>query len=144
MAIFQFFLPPGKLIEVIFFSCPPENFLWYLSTTYQNFIEIWKTFTKYYCIRKNFLALKAREAAKWPRTFYMVLTVHFCSCQMLYILSAGAWLLPWFLLNNYNLWRYAVQHYIVLPPRQIKSTVRLCQRIKNRRRQIQTFDQSNN
>ena len=28
-----------------------------------------------YCIRKNILALKAREAAKWPRTFYMVLTV---------------------------------------------------------------------
>ena len=25
---------------------------------------------------KNFVALKAREAAKWPRTFYMVLTVH--------------------------------------------------------------------
>ena len=33
---------------------------------------------------------------------------------------------------------------IILPPRQIKSTVRLCQRIKNRRRQIQTFDQNNN
>ena len=32
----------------------------------------------------------------------------------------------------------------ILPPRQIKSTVRLCQRIKNRRRQIQTFDQNNN
>ena len=32
----------------------------------------------------------------------------------------------------------------VLPPRQIKSTVRLCQRIKNRRRQIQTFDLNNN
>ena len=29
-----------------------------------------------YCIRKNILALKAREAAKWPRTFYMVLTVY--------------------------------------------------------------------
>ena len=27
----------------------------------------------------------------------------------------------------------------LLPPRQIKSTVRLCRRIKNRRRQIQTF-----
>ena len=32
----------------------------------------------------------------------------------------------------------------LLPPRQIKSTVRLCRRIKNRRRQIQTFDQNNN
>ena len=32
----------------------------------------------------------------------------------------------------------------VLPPRQIKSTVRLCRRIKNRRRQIQTFDLNNN
>ena len=32
----------------------------------------------------------------------------------------------------------------LLPPRQIKSTVRLCQRRKNRRRQIQTFDQNNN
>ena len=31
----------------------------------------------YYWIRKNVLALRAREAAKWPRTFYMVLTVHF-------------------------------------------------------------------
>ena len=29
--------------------------------------------------------------------------------------------------------------YWILPPRQIKSTVRLCQRIKNRRRQIQTI-----
>ena len=35
-------------------------------------------------------------------------------------------------------------HYVVLPPRQIKSTVWLCGRIKNRRRQIQTFDQINN
>ena len=34
--------------------------------------------------------------------------------------------------------------YVVLPPRQIKSTVRLCRRIKNRRRQIQTFDLNNN
>ena len=33
---------------------------------------------------------------------------------------------------------------IVLPPRQIKSTVRLCRRIKSRRRQIQTFDLNNN
>ena len=33
---------------------------------------------------------------------------------------------------------------IILPPWQIKSTVRLCQRIKNRRRQIQTFDLNNN
>ena len=32
----------------------------------------------------------------------------------------------------------------ILPPRQIKSTVWLCGRIKNRRRQIQTFDQNNN
>ena len=28
---------------------------------------------------KNFLALKAREAARWPRTFYMVLTVILCT-----------------------------------------------------------------
>ena len=28
------------------------------------------------CIRKNLLALKARKAAKWPRTFCMVLTVY--------------------------------------------------------------------
>ena len=35
-------------------------------------------------------------------------------------------------------------YYYILPPRQIKSTVRLYQRIKNRRRQIQTFDQNNN
>ena len=34
--------------------------------------------------------------------------------------------------------------YQILPPRQIKSTVWLCGRIKNRRRQIQTFDQNNN
>ena len=33
---------------------------------------------------------------------------------------------------------------LILIPRQIKSTVRLCQRIKNRRRQIQTFDPNNN
>ena len=33
--------------------------------------------------------------------------------------------------------------YVVLPPRQIKSTVRLCQRIKSRIRKIQTFDQNN-
>ena len=32
----------------------------------------------------------------------------------------------------------------ILPPRQIKSTVRLCRRVKNRRRQIQTFDLHNN
>ena len=32
----------------------------------------------------------------------------------------------------------------ILPPRQVKSTVRLCQRIKNRRRQIQTFDLNKN
>ena len=30
---------------------------------------------------KNILALKAREAAKWPRTFYMVLTVVMSNCS---------------------------------------------------------------
>ena len=35
-------------------------------------------------------------------------------------------------------------YYVVLPPRQIKSTVWLCGRIKNRRRQKQKFDQNNN
>ena len=45
MAIFQFFLPPGKLIEVNFFLVPTRKFLWHLGTTYKNFIKIWKTFT---------------------------------------------------------------------------------------------------
>ena len=64
------------------------------------------------------------KAAKWPLTltFYMVLTV----LLLLVYLYGTFWI-------GY-----------VLPPRQIKSTVRLCQRIKNRRRQIQTFDLNNN
>ena len=43
------------------------------------FERYWKV---YYCIRKNFIALKVRKAAKWPRTFYMVWTV---SCHNLYL-----------------------------------------------------------
>ena len=39
---------------------------------------------------------------------------------------------------------FHVQAFVLLPPRQIKSTVRLYRRIKNRRRQIQTFDLHNN
>ena len=45
MAIFQFFLPPGKLIEVIFFLVPTRKILCYLAKTYKNFIKINKTFT---------------------------------------------------------------------------------------------------
>ena len=45
MAIFKFFLPPGKLIEVIFFLVPTRKILWYLTTNYENFIKIDKTFT---------------------------------------------------------------------------------------------------
>ena len=44
MAIFQFFLPPGKLIEVICFLVPTRKILWYLTNTYKNFVKIWKYF----------------------------------------------------------------------------------------------------
>ena len=116
MAIFQFFLPPRKFIEVevIFFSRAHQKkfmtfehnltkfhqnlknfysikfydaFVKVESEHFHNFINkklvvsifvtnIFERYEKvYYCIRKNFWALKAREATKWPRTFYMVLTV---------------------------------------------------------------------
>ena len=97
-----------------FFSRAHQKKLWYLSTTYENFIKIWKTFTKknFMTLSSNWkvkifttllikswsyqflslidlksikkfiiasakknLALKAKKAAKWPRSFYMVLTV---------------------------------------------------------------------
>ena len=45
-------------------------------------------------------------------------------------------------LNDLNVGVFLLS--VLLPPRQIKSTVRLCQQIKNRRRQTQTFDQNNN
>ena len=47
MAIFQFFMPPEKLIEVLevnFFLMPTRKKLWYVSTTSENFIKIWKIF----------------------------------------------------------------------------------------------------
>ena len=42
MAIFQFFLPPGKFIEVFFFSFPPEKFSDISPQLYGNFIKIEK------------------------------------------------------------------------------------------------------
>ena len=47
MAIFQFFLPPGKLIEVNFFLVSTRKKLWYATTTSENFIKIQKFLTTY-------------------------------------------------------------------------------------------------
>ena len=45
-AFFSFFLLAGKLIKVIFFLVPTRKFLWCLTTTYEIFIKIYKTFTR--------------------------------------------------------------------------------------------------
>ena len=51
MAIFQFFLPPGKLIEVFFFSCPPEKFY-----------DIWAQLTKMSSKSEKLLLIKFYDA----------------------------------------------------------------------------------
>ena len=44
MAIFQFFLPPGKLIEVFFFLVPTRNFFMIFDQNLQKFHQNLKNF----------------------------------------------------------------------------------------------------
>ena len=52
MAIFQFFLPPGKLIEVIFFLVPNRNF----------FIIFEHNLPKFHQYLQNFYSMKFYDA----------------------------------------------------------------------------------